>query len=186
MFLRLSVAVSALAVSTPVIGQTELEQGLGGALRGCEEWVLNPASWAQGTEPFEATVGLGNKMGRVQTAVEAQLPPKELRAANHYWRINSTPDAGYILVVSDQLPMCHITGGGSVDLQPAVEATLASKSFTDRWENVGDRSKGDMISTEFRHRDETDFTMVVSRAKQSGQRLDRVQILATAMMRMSD
>lgn len=186
MYLRLSLAVAALAISSPIVARTELEQGLDGALRGCEEWVLNPGSWAEGTEPFEATVGLGGKMSRVQTAVEVQLPPKELRAANHYWRINSTPDAGYMLVVSDQLPMCHITGGGNVDLQPTVETTLASKSFNDRWEKIGDRSKDDLISTEFRNRGEPDLTMVVSRAMKSGQRLDRVQILATATMSLND
>lgn len=182
MYLRLSIAAAALAASTPVTAQTELVQGLAGALKGCEEWVLNPASWAQGTDQFESAVGLGDKMGLVETAVEAQLPPKELRAANHYWRINSTSDAGYMLVVSDQLPMCHITGGGSVDLQPIVQAMLADQAFQDRWEKVAERPKGDMIWTKYRNREEPGFTMVVSRAKQPGQRLDRVQVLATAMM----
>src|SRR3546814_15249432 len=64
-------------------------------------------------------------MGLVDSVDEASLPPKELLRGNHYWRINSTEKAGYVLVVSDQLPMCHITGGGDTDLQPIVEAVIA-------------------------------------------------------------
>src|SRR3546814_19338345 len=68
-------------------------------------------------------------MGLVNQIDEASLPPKELRRGNHYWRINSTEKAGYVLVVSDQLPMCHITGGGGTDLQPAIEAVMASPNL---------------------------------------------------------
>src|SRR5690606_5009426 len=123
---RLGWAILALSLAAPASANTELEKGFAGALRGCEEWVLNPASWDQGVEPFLSAVGLGDKMGPVESVNEASLPPPQWRVANHYWRINSTADAGYILVVSDQLPICHITGGGGSDLQPVVEAILAS------------------------------------------------------------
>ncbi|MEO7247713.1 MAG: hypothetical protein ABIW31_04610, partial [Novosphingobium sp.] len=95
----LPVLFAALLTSSPAHAQPDLEQGFAGALRGCEEWVLNPASWANGTEPFVSTVGLGGKMGLVAQVNDEALPPKMLRRAIHYWRINSTPDAGYILVV---------------------------------------------------------------------------------------
>lgn len=180
MILRLAGAILGVAVAVPASAQSELERGFAGALRGCEEWVLNPASWAEGVEPFVSTVGLGNTMGLVESVDEAALPPREWRTSNHYWRINSTAEAGYILIVSDQLPMCHITGGGGSDLQPIVEAVLASDEFQGRWEKVEDASQGDMISTRFRSREEPAFSMVLSRAKEVGQRLDRVQVLASA------
>jgi hypothetical protein len=177
---RLGLAVMALGIASPVSAQTELEAGFAGALRGCEEWVLNPASWTEGIAPFVAAVGLGDKMGLVETVNEASLPPRELRAGNHYWRINSTADAGYVLVVSDQLPMCHITGGGGSDLQPLIEGVLGSSDFQSRWKRVRDSTRGDMLSTEYRSREEPAFSIVISRAKEPGQRLDRVQVLASA------
>ncbi|MDQ3045157.1 MAG: hypothetical protein M3R06_08420, partial [Chloroflexota bacterium] len=70
--------------------------------------MLNPASWADGLGPFVTAVGLGDQMGLVAKVEEVNLPPKQLRRGNRYWRINSTQGAGYVLVVSDQLPMCHV------------------------------------------------------------------------------
>ena len=128
--------IAFLTFATPSNAQSDIERGFAGALRGCEEWVLNPASWAQGTRPFIETVGLGDQMGLVERVEEVNLPPKPLRKANHYWRINSSQGAGYILVVSDQLPMCHITGGGDADLQPIVERVMMSPEFTGNWDQV--------------------------------------------------
>jgi hypothetical protein len=174
------ILAAALASAAPTHAPSDLEKGFAGALRGCEEWVLNPASWANGMRPFIATVGLGNKMGLVSQVDDAILPPKDQRQGNHYWRINSTPGAGYILIVSDALPMCHITGGGNIDLQPVVETVLASPEFGTRWERVADVAKGDMASTRYRNREDPRLSIVISRAKQVSQRLDRVQVLATA------
>ena len=105
---------------------------------------------------------------------------KNCGGGNHYWRINSTQEAGYVLVVSDQLPMCHITGGGNADLQPAVEAVIASGPFRKRWEQLSNGSKGDMVTTIFRNRDDPALSIAISRATQPKQRRDRVQVLATA------
>jgi hypothetical protein len=174
-------ALGSLAPQTASMPSPELQNGFAGSLRGCEEWVLNPSSWAKGSERFVATVGLGDTMGLVDHVEEATLPPPELRRANHYWRINSTPTTGYILIVSDELPMCHITGGGDADLEPVVEAVLKSPDFKSRWEQVSDQSKDDMISTEFRNRKDHRFSMVVSRPKAPRGRRDRVQVLATAL-----
>lgn len=181
MALRFGVALVGLTLAVPAHAQSPLEEGFAGAIRGCEEWVLNPASWSDGVEPFIATVGLGNRMGLVESVNEASLPPKELRAANHYWRINSTEGAGYVLVVSDQLPMCHITGGGNSDLQPLIEVVLNGEEFQSRWEKLEDNARGDMVSTTYQNREEPAFSIVVSRANTPGQRLDRVQVVATAM-----
>jgi hypothetical protein len=153
-------AAVGLALAAPADAQSDLEKGFAGALRGCEEWVLNPSSWAEGPQPFISAVGLGNKMGLVESVDEAALPPEEMRVANHYWRINSTPDAGYILVVSDRLPMCHITGGGGSDLQPVIEAVLASSDFNSRWVKIKENMRGDMISTMYRSLRDPSFSIV--------------------------
>ena len=112
---------------------------------------------------------------------EVNLPPKQLRKGNHYWRINSTLGAGYVLVVSNQLPMCHITGGGDTDLQPVVETVLSSPDFKGRWEQLKTSANGDMVSTVFRNRRDPAMSITISRANQPNQRLDRVQVLATAI-----
>lgn len=178
-------AAVALLLANSAQAQTPLEQGFAGALRGCEEWVLNPKSWASGLAPFVSAVGLGDKMGLVARVDEASLPPKPLRATNRYWRINSTPGAGFVLVVSDQLPMCHVTGGGDTDLQPVVESVLSEHAFADRWEKSGEEAEGDLITTVFRNREEPAFSILVSRAKAPGQRLDRVQVMATATYKVA-
>ena len=171
---------AAVAFAAPAHAASNLERGFAGALRGCEEWVLNPASWAGGAGPFIKSVGLGDQMGLVDKVEGVNLPPEPLRKANHFWRINSTKGAGYILVVSDQLPMCHITGGGDTDLQPVVATVLSSPEFKGHWEQLKSSVRGDMMSTIFRNRQDPALSIVISRAKQPGERLDRVQVLATA------
>ena len=166
--------------------QSALEDGFAGALRGCEEWVLNPGSWIDGVAPFVSVVGLGNQMSLVAQVDAASLPPVPLRRANHYWRINSTETAGYVLIVSDELPMCHITGGGSLDLQPHVEAVLASEEFEARWEATERSRAGDVKSTTYRNRRNPSLTAVISRANAPGARLDRVQVIVTGTYAVSD
>ena len=168
------------AFAGPASAEPNLARGFDGALRGCEEWLLNPASWAEGTGPFIKAVGLGEQMGLVERVEEVNLPPKQLRRANLYWRINSTPTAGYVLVVSDQLPMCHITGGGSADLQPSVQGVLSSPEFSRRWKHQKSGLKGDMATTVFLNRQDPALSITISRSREPGQRLDRVQVLATA------
>ncbi len=178
---RIGIAVLALAMPTPAAAQSDLENGFAGALHGCEAWLLEPATWSDGLDKFAARLGLGDKAGWVQSVDDAALPPEELRVANHYLRINSTPSAGYILVVSDRVPFCHITGGGGTDLQPVAEAVLTSNEFTRHWERVKDQSKADMATTLFRSREDPKLEIVMSRAKRPGERLDRVQVMATAI-----
>lgn len=173
---------AAFLAAAPAGANSDLQDSLAGALKGCEEWVLNPASWAEGYEPFLASVGLGAKMGLVDTVNPSVLPPEEYRVANRYWRINATEAAGYYLVVSDRLPICHITGGGQTDLQPEVEAVLESDAFAAKWEEIAARSQSGLNSTLYRHREEPKFTILISRAVAAGGRLGRVQVLATAQM----
>ncbi len=182
----LSAFLGSVVFVLPAHAEPSLERGFDGALRGCEEWLLNPASWTEGTGPFIKAVGLGEQMGRVDRVEEVNLPPKQMRRANQYWRINSTPTAGYVLVVSDQLPMCHITGGGGTDLQPIVQTVLSSANFNDRWQQLKTNSKGAVVTTTFRNRQEPALSIIISRSKQSGQKLDRVQVLATATYQMGE
>lgn len=183
--LTVSLTVSALLFTNAVHAETPLEQGFAGALRGCEEWVLNPKSWATGFAPFVSAVGLGDKMGLVAQVDDVSLPPQPLRVANHYWRINSTPGAGFVLVVSDQLPMCHITGGGDKDVQPAVESVLSAAGFTSQWDKIAEEVKSELITTVFRNREKPALSILVSRARSAGQRLDRTQVIATAMYKVA-
>lgn len=157
-----------------------MEAGFAGALRGCEEWILQPESWIDTLQPFVDAVGLGDKMGLVDRIPDVAQPPEAFRKGNIYWRINSTLTAGYFLVVSHRLPMCHITGGGDEDLQPIVEHVLGSAEFTGRWEEEGDESRDGMITTIFRNRKAPRLSIAISRAVKSGERLDHVQVLATA------
>ncbi|WP_421121986.1 hypothetical protein [Sphingobium yanoikuyae] len=76
--------------------------------------------------------------------------------------------------------MCHITGGGNADLQPVIEGVLASPAFSSRWEQQSTSTKDGMTSTTFRNREEPAMIIQISRADKAGQRLDRVQLIATA------
>ena len=179
-----SLAALVFACAFPAYGQSDLEQGFDGALRGCEKWILDPASWVDGPAPFKKAIGLGTKMGLVRSVEDVNLPPAEWRRGNLYWRINSTEGAGYILIVSDQIPMCHITGGGNTDLQPVVEAVIVSPMFNSRWARQASSFKGGMITTRFRNRKVPALSILISRADKPHQRLDHVQIVATAFYAM--
>ena len=183
---RLLLVAASLVSATAAHAEVALEDGLAGAFRGCEEWILNPASWADGPAPFVAKVGLGDAMAPVAEVSEANLPPPQLRRANHYWRINSTATAGYVLVVSDRLPMCHITGGGDADLQPAAENVLTSAGFATRWEKLNRQDRDGMTTTTYRSLEDAALSLVVSHATTAGQRRDRVQLLATALYKRDD
>jgi hypothetical protein len=171
-------------VASPVQAQLPepkeaLAAGFAGALRACEQWILEPESWADGYGPFLQSVGLGPAMFAVATIEEFSQPPKSWRVANHYWRINATQTAGYLVVVSDQLPICHITGGGQADLQPIVEAVLSSTAFKARWHQVLDNSLEDMVSTGYENSTDSKLHILVSRAKKAGDRQDRVQVIVS-------
>ncbi len=182
--MRILMAILALGFVPAAHAETDLERGLRGALTGCETWILDPASWNKGPAPFVAKVGLGAKMGLVDRAEEVNLPPPALRDANHYWRINSTATSGYVLVVSDRLPMCHITGGGAADLQPAAETVLSSADFNARWEKRESVTAKGMVSTVYRNRTDPLLSIRISRADKPGQRTDHVQLIATAVYRV--
>lgn len=180
MFFRHIIAAAAAFAAMPLSAQSQLEDDFQGVLRACDEWLTNPNSWRDGSEPFVAAAGLGDRMEQVESVPEILLPDEELRVENRYWRIKSSPDAGYALVVSERYPFCHITGGGPEDFQPVVEHVLASNSFLEKWEHVGDRTRDDMATTAYRNREDSTLAILVSRGTKPGLRRDRVQLIATA------
>lgn len=169
------------AAIASVSGTGDLDRGLAGAFAGCESWVLEPATWAENPAGLPSHLDLSNTAGWVTSLDESQLPPLALRKGLHFLRINSTPTAGFALVVSDQVPICHITGGGASDLQPVIESALASPAFRSRWHESGRQTRHDMVSTMFTNVTEPRFQLVVSRATKANQRQDRVQLVATAI-----
>ena len=183
---RALLALAILSFATVANAELPLDRGFGGALRGCETWVLEPATWADGVAPFEAKVGLGSSMGLVDKISDESLPPEQLRLANHYWRINSSGDTGYLLVVSDRLPICHITGGGGIDLRPAIMSTLSSPDFKDHWKLVGTHSSGGLISNEYRNHEEPKFSMMISFPDDTHWSIDKLQVIATAQMQLGN
>ncbi len=144
--------------------------------------MLDPTSWsgAQGLAPLVELTGLGTRINVVPSVIDAAMPPEEFRVANHYFRIDATRGEGFFLVVSDQLPICHITGGGVNDMQPVVEQVLASATFLARWEDTGEERDGAIISSFYRHRLVPQMELVISRPGAAGQPHDLTQVIATA------
>ncbi|TCL90787.1 hypothetical protein C8J38_107147 [Rhizobium sp. PP-WC-2G-219] len=173
----LAISGSASAQDGPVADP--LLSGLEGALRGCEIWVLDPSSWLNDPARFLAAIDLGGAVFETESLPEPLLPPEPFRRGNRYWRINTGPNEGYALVVSRDIPMCHITGGGGVDFQPAAAAVAASPDFSDRWERIGEERQSGMVSTFFRLRKEPKLALVLSRAEAPSARRDRPQVIVT-------
>lgn len=174
----LAISGSASSQDAPVTDP--LRRGLEGTLRGCEIWVLNPSSWLDDPARFLAAIDLGGAVFETESLPEPLLPPEPFRRGNRYWRINAGPSEGYALVVSRDIPMCHITGGGGVDFRPAAEAVVASPDFFERWEPIGEERREGMVSTSFRLRKEPKLELVLSRADALNARRDRAQVIATA------
>ena len=178
------ILASLVHLTAPVLAEDEegpalLRQALEGALRGCEAWVLEPASWSDGVEPFLAVIGLTEHVRETFSLPDAFLPPPSLRRANRYWRIDAGQENGYALVVSEGIPMCHIAGGGGEDLQPVAEIVITAANFRSRWDKVSEERTNDMVSTLFRSRDDKAFTLLFSRAATPDARRDRPQVVVT-------
>lgn len=176
----LSIAfASTVSAQAPAGGET-LRQDLEGALRGCEIWILDPSSWLDDPVRFLAAVGLGKGVYETESLPEVLLPPQPFRRPNRYWRIDTGSDDGYALVVSRDIPMCHITGGGEIDFHPAAASVVASPEVVGRWERTGEERHDGIVTTLFRLREEPKLSLVFSRADAPDARRDRVQVLVTA------
>jgi len=177
--------IAALVVAlqaNPVFAQQEpVETAFSSVLRGCETWVMNPASWVNGPEPFLAAMDLGPRVTAVATIPEAfRPPPGELRRGNRFWRINATDRAGFALTVSDQRPMCHIVGVGFADFRKATAALLASAAFTASWEPFDAGAKDTGRSLVFRHRTDRKFVLTLSQRTEAQDGAGIIHVIATA------
>lgn len=167
--------------AVPVPDPAGLAAGFDGVLLACESWVLDPTSWSgtEGLAPLVELTGLGARLYPVPGVIDAALPPAEFRQANHYFRVDATAGEGFYLVVSDRVPMCHITGGGVNAMGDVIAQVLASPAFRHRWESTGVEEGDGVISTQYRHRLVPQMELVVSRQR-AGSANDLVQVVATA------
>ena len=167
------------AATLPASVGNSPQEGLGVAVKACEAWILNPATWADQIDQFPNNAGLTGRLEPQSNLPDIVLPPPHLRQAMHSWRV-PVGAGGYFVTVSDILPFCHIAGGGPDDFEPGAEAELQSIVNSNRWSKIKDLRQGDMLSTEFMNTSDKNLTMIVSRAASARQRTDRVQVLATA------
>ncbi len=150
------------------------------SITACEDWILEPKIWADNVAGFPASTGLAARGLTAQAQVpDVALPPPALRRALHHWRVAAGNAAGVFVTASDQLPVCHLAGGGPVDFQPAVEALVASEAFAKHWKVVRSQKSDDLVKMDYVSLQDPKLTMVLSGAAQAGERRDRVQFLAT-------
>jgi hypothetical protein len=171
----LLLAASLAAASTPLSS----EQAIQTAVAACEAWILDPKTWADDIARFPQKAGLAGRLQLQKSVPEPLLPPPSLRRALHSWRV-PVGSGGVFLTVSDQVPFCHIAGGGPDDFQPGTESALRAFVSSGQWKKGTDETSADIVSTQLVSNRSKKFTMVVSRAARANSRRDRVQVLATA------
>jgi hypothetical protein len=144
------------------------------AVAACERWLLEPGSWADDIAAFGRAQGLEPQ----KTVPSIALPPPAMRVALHHWRV-PLGEGGVYVTTSDRLPVCHLSGGGPFDMQPAVVAMRRSPAFGRRWQRTGGNHDGDMVGARLVSTVDPKMSMILSHAAAAGGRTDRVQFLAT-------
>lgn len=174
---------SAGAATPSAPGQAEAQAGAAAvrtALRACDKWLLEPATWAGSSASFVGKAGLdGTGMTRVVTVPDVAMPPPGLRADLRHWRIPAGRGSLFVSV-SETRPFCHLAGGAPYDMQPAVQAMLADPAFDKAWIREREQDRDGLRSGFYRYRADLRLTMGVTRAVAAGGPTDRVQFLATA------
>ena len=155
-----------------------MQDGFGTAVAACESWILEPATWADHVNEFPKRAGLAGRLELQNAIPDVALPPPQLRQALHSWRV-PVGSGGFFLTVSDQLPFCHIAGGGPDDFEPGAEAALKSMLAGNRWLKTKDTRQADLLSTELVSSRSKRLTMILTRAASAKLRTDRVQVIAT-------
>ncbi|WP_152048348.1 hypothetical protein [Aureimonas psammosilenae] len=179
---RAVLLLALLMSAAPAQADPAHETGFAAALRGCEAWALQPASWNDGPGPFLAAIGLGNRVTSLAKVPPSALPPPELRRGLKHWKVPVSPKAGFVLTVSDALPICHVVGQGEGDFASSIEAVIASPEFAARWEKLEDLpSPSGVSSTSFRSREEPKFTLTLSRRLDVPPETRAVKVIATAI-----
>ena len=182
----LCIGLAGLAPAGPLLAQDQALPDTAGAidaaLLGCERWVLFPAIWAEDTTlgAFEDSLGPPTAVTRLAELDEAFLPPTDMRHANHYWRITATDGTMVNLVVSDRLPICHITASGAGEVEAATRGLTDTPGFTARWKAESDDSRPGMRSILYRNREDEGMVAVVSHTTQGGSEIG-LRLIATAV-----
>jgi hypothetical protein len=156
------------------------QEGLQTAVKACESWILDPATWADQISEFPKQAGLSGQLQAQDSVPDVALPPPELRNALHFWHV-PVGQGGYFVTVSDVKPFCHIAGGGPDDFEPGAEAALTALISKGSWRKVADKTNGGLRSSELVSGQSDQLTMTLTRAATAGQPTDRVQVLATAV-----
>ncbi|MBY0284900.1 MAG: hypothetical protein K2W81_13190 [Sphingomonas sp.] len=176
-----TIAAIAIAAATSA-PPTELDASAAvvTAIATCEEWVLNPSSWVDGVTQFPAKTGLGSRGLVPQSSLpDVALPPPQFRRAMHHWRV-PIGGGGVFVTTSDELPVCHLSGGGPFDLQPSVVKAQTSAEFLRHWNVVRTDVKGNLLTTYYQSLRDPKLSLILTRSSKAGDRTDRVQIVATA------
>ncbi|WP_294234268.1 hypothetical protein [uncultured Sphingomonas sp.] len=181
MILAAAFAVMAQASQPVAVPADAATTGIAAALQTCEVWLMRPATWAGSIDGFPDKAGLTGRIVARPSIPDAVTPPAGWLPAPHYWYAGAGP-GGLFVTVSDTRPLCHVIGGSSEDLQPAVEAVLAQSGFKTSWSAREDKSNGDMRTTRYVSTVDPHVWMMVSRAAKPGERRDRPQIAITAQM----
>ena len=174
-----------LLISATQPRATEIGSGFSASLATCETWILHPESWVDGTEKFQASFELGDFLSPIGTVRNWERPPEPWRVANHYWKIQTAPDTGFTIVVSDQLPICHVTGSGSKDMRPAIESVLSSPEFARHWTKDSDSKQGMLTIRNYHLTENPRFVAVVSVPDDKLWNLERPQVLMSIQFDLS-
>ena len=158
-----------------------IEAGLAGVLRGCETWILDPKSWADGPAPFLAAMRLGDRVSEVASIPDDLKPPQRLRKGNRSFRIDVSDRAGFALTVSTEIPMCHIVGVGFGDFVSATDAVLATEAFGASWARIGEKDEGSSHSVIFRLRRSERLALTLSQPTEDPDTVRTIHLLGTAV-----
>ena len=158
---------------------SELQVALSSGLAACENWVLEPKTWAENDKLFAAKIGLEGKllpMGGIPSGI---LPDGLMASATNFWRIDGGNGNGIFVVASSTNPVCNVAAGGPSDLQPDAEKLIAAINQGKNWKLVDSERQDGMITSFFESMTDSKSGLIVSRASKAGDRTDRVQFLAT-------
>ena len=174
------VAVAFGLLSLPAKADTsELQAALSNGLVACQNWVLEPKTWAENDKLFAAKIGLEGKllpMGGIPSGI---FPEGLMASATNFWRIDGGNGNGVFVIASNTNPVCNVAGGGPSDLQPDAERLITKISQGQNWKIADSKRQDDMTTTFFKSIIDPKSELVVSRASKAGDRTDRVQFLAT-------
>lgn len=162
----------------------QLQTAMSDGVHACQEWILDPKTWAENNQLFAEKIGLGDKLIAIGGLPPGVLPNELMVQATNFWRLNGGNGNGVFVVASNINPVCNVAGGGPSDLQPAAEAIVSDFKQGKEWKEMNVKSEADMTSSHFVNEANQKAEMVISRATKAGGRTDRVQFLTTVFYKI--